>query len=344
MARTMNVAVRFSALALVLLAMVVPGRPAAAADDVVRLTFNPGIYDSLPLMVALDKGYFAAQHLDVQVTKTPQSVAALIPLLARGDIDVAPVIMAPSFFNQSANGFGVKVLASMDQSHHGWNDTVWMMVRQDVWDAKTIRMPADLKGKAIPKPVGAPVDFLTIQILSKGGLTMNDVNASRALSGPTDLYPAFRNKVFEVESVQEPLTTQFEKQGLGHRWLSYQDVAPYYQSAYIGTSADFAKSHRAVLQRFMNAYLKACAYIDRSGGKWTPDLIDSIVKWSGLPRDTIAAIPGPAYPGLGEISTYSMSQQQTLWVSLGMLKTPVPLTDLIDASFLTEARKQLNAK
>ncbi|MGA2392651.1 MAG: FAD-dependent oxidoreductase [Candidatus Lustribacter sp.] len=330
-----------AALALVVLAVCLAGvRPAArAADaDVVRLTFNPGLYDTLPLMVALEKGYFTGAHLDVEVTKISAPHGTLIPSLARGDIDVAPQTLTPAFFNQLGAGFGIKILALMSGSHKGWNDTVWDVVREDVWEAKQIRKPSDLRGKSVPKPIGNAVDFMLVKTLAKGGLTLADVDATHLQGGPTNLLPALLNKEFDALAVGEPLVTQLEKQGLVHRWLSYNDVAPGFQSSFLAASASFAATHRDALQRFVTAYIRACRYIDATGGKWTPELIDILVKWSGQNRDVIAAIPGPAYPGLGEVSTESIDEQEQLWLQLGILKQALPPAELIDGEFAAAAR------
>ena len=316
----------------------------AADNDVVRLTFNPGLYDTLPLMVAIEKGYFTDAHLDVQVTKIATTHGALIPSLARGDIDVAPQTMTPGFFNQLGEGFGIKVLAVMSQQHKGWNDTVWDMVRQDVWDAKTIRKPSDLRGKPVPKPVGNAVDFMMVQTLAKGGLKISDVVAEHLQGGPTNLLPNMINKVFDALAVAEPLVTQLEKQGLAHRWLSYADISPGFASSYLASSASFATSHHDALQRFVQAYLRACQYITAANGKWTPELLDILAKWSGQNRDVLSAIPGPAYPGLGETAADSITAQEQVWLQLGLLKKPVAATDLIDAQFATAARAALHIR
>jgi ABC-type nitrate/sulfonate/bicarbonate transport system substrate-binding protein len=320
-------------------------RPARAADpDVVRVMFNPGLFDALPLMLAVDKGYFSDAHLDVRVTKTPGSLGVIVPYLARGDIDVAPQVMNPAFFNQYTEGFGIKIVATLDESHKGWNDTVYMMVRQDLWDAKTVRKPADLRGLKLPKPNGSPIDFLTLETLAKSGLTMANVRMNVELAGTSNFLPALRNKQFDVLGVPEPLVTQFEKLGIAHRWLGYQEVIPYYQSAYIAASPAFAKDHHDALGRFVQAYLRACRDIAATGGKWTPQLIDTVAKWSGQDRDVIAAIPGPAYPGVGRISLEAIARQEQLWLSLNMLKKPVPVAALIDDSYAGAARAALGMK
>jgi ABC-type nitrate/sulfonate/bicarbonate transport system substrate-binding protein len=323
---------------------VFPSASRAADADVVKLMFNPGIYDALPLELALDKGYFAAAHLDVRVTKTPGSLGLIVPFLARGDIDIAPQVMVPAFFNQYTQGFGIKLIATLDETHKGWNDTVYFMVRQDLWDAKKIRTPADLRGMKLPKPTGSPNDFLTLEILAKAGLTMSNVSMNVLLAGQTSFLPSLINKQFDALSVPEPLATQFAKQGIAHRWLGYQDVIPYFQTGYIAVSPSFAKAHRDAVQRFVEAYLRACRDIASANGKWTPELIDEVVKWSGQNRDVIAAIPGPAYPGVGKISVESITRQERLWLQLNMLQKDVPIGELIDESYARNARAALGMK
>ena len=322
----------------------VPSASRAAEPDVVRIMFNPGIYDALPLMLAVDKGYFAAENLDVRVTKFPGSLGLVVPYLARGDIDFAPQVMGPAFFNQYSQGFGVKIVATLDETHKGWNDTVYFMVRQDLWDSKKIRKPSDLRGMKLPKPNGSPNDFLTIEILAKAGLTVAQVQMNVLLTGTTSFLPSVINKVYDALSVPEPLATQMQKQGVAHKWLGYQDVIPYYQTGYLAVSPAFAKDHHDAAERFVKAYMRACRDIAATNGKWTPELIDIEAKWSGQSRDVIAAIPGPAYPGVGKISNESITRQQNLWLSLGMMKTPVPVSAIIDESYSAKARAALGIK
>jgi ABC-type nitrate/sulfonate/bicarbonate transport system substrate-binding protein len=333
------------ALAAVLTAGVLPSPTRAAdANDVVRIIINPGVYDELPLYWAIDKGYFSDAHLDLRVTKVNTSLGQFVPFLARGDVDVAPTIMVPAFFNQFDQGFGSKIVATLDESHKGWNDTVAFMVRQDVWDAKAIRTPSDLRGKKLVKPIGAPNDFLTLEILAKAGLTMANVQMHSSLNGQTTYLPSLINHQYDALSAPEPIATQLEKQGAAHKWLTLQDVIPYYQAAYIALSQQFARDHRDVAQRFVTAYLRACKDIAASNGKWTPELIDEVVNWSGQGRDVVSAIPGPAYQGLSRISRESISRQEAMWYQLGMMKKMIPIDQFIDESFAENARKELHIK
>jgi len=135
-----------------------------------------------------------------------------------------------------------------------------------------------------------------------------------------------------------------EKAGAAHKWLGLKDVIPYYQSSYIALSQQFARDHRGVAQRFITAYLRACKDVAASNGKWTPALVDEEANWSGLSRDAVLAIPGPAYPGLSKISRESISRQEAMWFQLGMMKKMVPIDQFIDESFVNNARQQLGIK
>lgn len=316
-----------------------PSAAPAADADVVRLMFNPSLYDELPFMVALDRGYFTDEHLDVRVSKAPGSLVLVAPYLARGDIDVAPQVMGPAFFNQYTEGFGVKIVAPIEETHKGWNETVYFMVRQDLWDSKAIRTPADLRGKKIPKPNGSPNDVLAFDILAKAGLTMSNVTMNVGIAGSTtNFLPALRNKQYDAMSVTEPLATQFQNMGVAHRWLSYQDVLPSFQTAYLAIGPAFARDHHDAAVRFVRAFMRACRDIAATNGKWTPQLIDSESKWSGIDRSAFAAIPGPPYPGDGKIDRDSIRRQEQLWLSLNMLQKNVPIEALIDESYVRSAR------
>lgn len=333
------------ALTALLVAGVLPSASRGAdANDIVRVIINPGVYDELPLYLAIDKGYFSDAHLDIRVTKVNTSLGTFVPFLARGDVDVAPMVMVPAFFNQFDQGFGAKIVAPLDESHKGWNDTTSFMVRQDLWDSKVIRKPSDLRGKKLVKPIGAPNDFLTLEIMAKAGLTMANVQMYSSLNGQTTYLPSLLNHVYDALSAPEPIATQLEKQGVAHKWLGFGDVIPYYQAAYIALSQQFARDHREVAQRFVTAYLRACKDVAASDGKWTPELIDTVAKWSGQSRDVLSAIPGPSYPGLNKISRESISRQQTMWLQLGMMKKLVPIDQFIDESFAESARKELRIK
>src|ERR1700723_3601176 len=82
---------------------VAPGGAAANAN--VRIIIYPTVLGQLAVFVAIEKGYFARQNIDLDVKTTPQPTISTLPQLVRGDIDMVPLSLAPAFFNQASAGF-----------------------------------------------------------------------------------------------------------------------------------------------------------------------------------------------------------------------------------------------
>ena len=328
-------------LAFALAAATIAPAGAQSAPDRVRLSLNPGSYAYLPIFLAADKGYFAEQHLDVQITKYTGSSLTQLPMLARGDLDIAPVVTGPGFFNQFSKGFDLKLLASIDQSEKGWHDTGCILVRQDVWDAGSIRKIADLKGKIVDGGLdGTAQNYLLKQAILKGGLKFSDMTYTDKYKTVPDQFAALRNKAVEVVSGAEPICTQMQAQGLAHKWLAFQDVIPGFQASFVTSSAQFLKTHRDAVKRFLIALLKAEKEIKAAKGGWTPQLITTVAKWAEIPEATVATIPGPPYTGqFGAIDATSIRTQQAFWMNEGSVKQAVIIADVIDTSLLKEAWK-----
>lgn len=325
------------------------GTAAVAADspapDRIRLSINKEIYANLPLFVAVDNGYFQQQNLDVVLVPYTGSSITQLPFLARGEVDIIPIAPAPGLFNLGAEGFNVKVIASLSGAHAGWNGTSWLMVRQDLWDAKTIRKPSDLRGMHLDvAAAGAPTDLLAHEVIRQAGLAASDVNVTAAVRTPPNWYTSLRNHAVDVQAAVEPTATELERQGLGHKWLSYADGAPWFQDVYLAGSSGFVRDHHDALRRFLIAYLTAARDIDRAGPVWSPKLAAVVAKWTQLPLATIMAVPGPAYTGLGVVNRSSLERVQAYWISQALVKTAEPLNDLLDLTALDEARKALRIR
>ena len=323
-----------------------PTRAQAPAPDRIRLSLSPGNYAWLPIFLAVDRGYFTQQNLDVQITKYNGSSTTQIPIIARGDLDITPVVLGPALFNQYSQGFDVTLISSVSQAHPGWEGATWLTVRQDLWDAGTIRKATDLKGKNVDtSAVGTPGDFLLREALRQAKVAFADVNVSYKLRAPQDWFAAFRNKAIDVVNCVEPVCAQLQDQGIAHKWITYNDVIPWFQDAYFAASAGFLKQHPDVVRRFLIAFLKGAQDVDRSGGKWTQPMLDEIAKWSGLPMSDVQNIPGPNYVGqFGAVDASAIARVQDILVAAGAVQARVPVERMVDTSQLTAARRALNIR
>lgn len=172
--------------------------PSAFAAD--RLTvmldwfINP---DHAPLYVALERGYFAEQGLEVSFVQ-PSDPNDPPKLVAAGRADIA-VSYQPQLHLQVAAGLPLKRIATLVATP--LNSLV-------VLADGPIKTIADLKGKKVGFSVGGFEDALLGAMLEKHGLTLNDIDlinvnfslSPSLISGQVDaVIGAFRN--FELNQM-----------------------------------------------------------------------------------------------------------------------------------------------
>jgi len=319
------------------------GQAYAADKAVVRFSLNPVVTGNLPIFIAIDKGYFAAENIDLQLTKYGGSSVTQMPLAARGDLDITVMVAGPALFNQKTEGFDLKILSSMQQTHPGWSDGEWVVVRKDLWDSGVIRKIEDMKGKKVDGgPDGSPISFVLNLALAKAHLTRSDVVYSKKFGTPPDWIAGLRNKSVDVLAAADPVATVLETQGFGKKLASDQDVAPWLQITFLIASEKYVKDHRATVTAFLKAYLKAAKDIDATGGKWTPELLHELSTWSKIPEADLKRIPGPSYYGqFGTVSKVSLTRQQDYLVGLGQVKDKIDIDALVDEGPLMAARKEM---
>jgi ABC-type nitrate/sulfonate/bicarbonate transport system substrate-binding protein len=310
----------------------------AQAGDTIQVRLFPA-FNNLPIYLALDKGYFANEHLNVVVTKINTAPSGQIPSIARGDVDLAPIQVSPGFFNQFEQGFNVKLVSSLAGPKKGWNDSVYFMVREDLWDSGKVHSLADLKGKTVDVANEAStLDFIFRRALETYKLAPADFTITHKFRTPGDWFAAFQNKAADAMPIVEPIATQLQLRGLAHKLFSLIDVAPWYQDTFIAVSPDFERNHPDAVVRFLRAVKQGQRDVLRAGGKWTPEFVAEVAKWTELPPDVINQMIGPAYTGdLGRISIDSLTRQQDYYAELGVIPKKVPIAALIDAGPLRAA-------
>lgn len=309
------------------------------ADKAINISVNPAVYAYLPFYVGVEKGFFADEGLQLNVIKYSGSATTQLPMLARGDLDISPTVLGTAFFNQFAEGFNVKIIASVQEAKAGWHDSTWILVRKGIAD-KVVNF-GDLKGLRIDGgPQGSPIMQLTKLALAAGGLTKNDVTYTEKFRAPPDFFGAFRNDAVDVLSAPEPVATQLETEGLAVRWKSISDIKPGWQELFLGASPDYVKTCPAETTKFLRAFLRAADFVAKAGPHWTPEIKAIASKWTGLPEATLAGIGGPTYVGqLGAVDMDNVAYQYEFWRKDGSIRGTVEIADIVDMTALREAKK-----
>ena len=234
-----------------LAALAMLGLAATSANALEKMTVlldwfvNP---DHGPLIVARDKGYFAAEGLEVDLV-APSDPNAPPKLVAAGEADLA-VSYQPQLHVQVAAGLPLMRVGTLVATP--LNSLV-------VLDSSPIRTLADLKGKKVGFSVGGFEDALLGAMLAGHGLKLSDVeliNVNFALSpslisGQVDaVIGAFRNfELNQMDIVGKP----------GRAFYPEEESVPAYDELILVAHKDKVSS--PLLPKFLAAVEKATQYI-----------------------------------------------------------------------------------
>jgi hypothetical protein len=151
-----------------LLAVVAAVQGHAQQTTKLRLAVVPAA-PALAVWVAQDKGFFAAQHLDVAIT--PMANVALIPAVLGNQFDIGTATTV-DLIKAAAGGMNVVAIAA----NHFETDqaaTNALVIRKD----SGVRSAKDLAGKTVATPsIGAILHVATLYWIKKEGVDPNTVH------------------------------------------------------------------------------------------------------------------------------------------------------------------------
>lgn len=307
--------------------------PVTPAADPVSITvgYVPiSIY--APLFVAQEKGYYAAQGLDVTLQAFAGGTEP-IALTGSGQIDFASVGAAPAFWNAVALGLPIEIVAPGHAE--GAPVATPLMISKADCDSGAITTVADLKGKSVAINARGATEYWLAQALATGGLTLDDVDL-QTIPFP-DAVAALAGGAIDAAMIGEPLATLAEQQGTAVRLAAdfpVQDIQP---TAIIG-NRDFLDQNPDAGVAFVTAYLQAARDLSGAGFR-DPENLAIIEQYTGVPADLTVSSVAPIYFPNGEINAASLNTLQTFFLDRGQLdyEDPVDPTTVIDTKFVDAA-------
>ena len=249
---------RAARLLCLLLALLLPA--AARAAVTVRMGYL-GVSSDAGIFIALDKGYFKEQGLDLSLERFGVG-ADQMALLGSGRLDIASGAPSPTLFNAVNRGLPVSVVADKGSLRKGFGFNVFV-VRKALVDGGQFKTLADLRGRVIGSPNPASiVNFQTQLILKKGGLTAKDVSTEYVEF--VDQPAAMANGKIDAAVMVEPFGTATEARGVGKIVMPLDQLLPDFQTAVIFYNSQWARAHADDAQRWMVAYVKGLRYYNES--------------------------------------------------------------------------------
>ncbi|MBI4320314.1 MAG: ABC transporter substrate-binding protein [Chloroflexi bacterium] len=291
-----------------------------------------------PMYVALEKGYFLEQGIDLELTSFDSS-AKVIPAIAAGQLEAVGAGSGPGLFNAYYRGIDIRVVADRARNVPG-HEFATLTMRADLQDR--VKDFKDLRGLKISVASKASVSLPQIaKALAKGGLTTKDIDLVEMPF--MDSLAAFANKGIDGALLIEPFGTQAADRGLAFNWKRvHPDFYPNHQAGVLMFGAEFHQRQPEVARRFVIAYIKGIrAYMDAFDRNADTDaIINVLTKYTSLKDPAVyRKVRTPGFDRNGYVFVQHLIDDQNLYVDEGLMKPneKIDMNKLVDHSYVEYA-------
>lgn len=301
--------------------------------------------------VALDKGYFKDEGLDVEeVPLTGGDPNTRFIMLVNNDLQFATTAPEPAFFNAASRGVDVRLIAPYTVGDNSNNSSSGIVARKELVDAGKLKSAKDLKGMRLGwSGAGGSTQFYLERILSTGGLTLNDVT-SENLNFPDTLTALSGNKIDAGWEI-EPFISTGKARGLTSLIAPLGDLKKGSVSVVLAMNSTFATQQPEVAKRFVYVWLKGMREAWRAFSKMDgnqDEVIASLIKHTTVKDPalykslaTAGNVLGPGPVQNGELDQASLDEFQNYYLKVGSVKEKIDLSKVIDRSYSQAAVQRL---
>jgi NitT/TauT family transport system substrate-binding protein len=312
----------------------------AAAEAQTKVTVGAlRLTSSGPVFIALDKGYFREQGLEVELKLF--TAAAQPPLaVVSGDVDFAITGLTASFYNLAAKG-GVKIIGAQSREEPGFN-LVAYMVTNDAY-AKGFHSLKDFAGKSVATTTtGSTFHYSLGKLAQKYGFDVNTV-VLRQLNALPAMSAAFKGGQVDATLIPVNGARQLEKEGAGKILGWVGDETPWQLGALFTSPKNIAE-RRPVVEAFVRAYQKGATAYHKAFN--TRDASGKIVRGEGfddMMRIMAAAMQQPAellevglpyVDPMGRLLVDDVYNQLAFWQSVNLVDKNAHAKDMMDLTFV----------
>jgi NitT/TauT family transport system substrate-binding protein len=298
-----------------------------------------------PIYIAVRKGFFRAEGLDVRITNF-RSASDMVAPLGAGQLDAGAGSAGAALYNAVARGIRIKIVADKASSPPGYGATK-ILVRKDLVDGGRYRKPEDLKGLRFAMNAPGVSNTSTLNTLLKSvGLKYSDV---QTVDMPfPDHVVALKNRSVEASASVEPGPAIAVKNGDAVVIKSDDEILPNHQIAVLLYSEDFALKRRSEAVRFMRAYIRAVRFYNdalkdgRLAGPNADEVIAILSEATPIKARAIyeAITPTGMNPD-GRVNKDSLAYDLAFYTEQGLIKGMIELDDVLDPSFVDTVVKEL---
>ena len=265
--------------------------------------------DSVPIIIAQEKGYFAEEGLKVNIQQF-KSAMDRDAALQSGNLDGAISDLLAVAFAKSG-GFDVKVTAYTDGDYKliaGKNENV--------------TSPKDLTGKDVAVSKNTIIEYVTDQITASQSMKEDSINKVVIPQIPTRL-EMLQNGKLAAATLPEPMGSIAVANGC--KFITDSEQLGINPGVMMFT-AKCVDNKRAELQAFYRAYNKAVKYLNEHP---QDEYMDLIIEKSGFPAIAKTALKLPKYRKAGLPQEKDVVDCIKWMNSKGLIKQEFSYNDLV---------------
>lgn len=292
---------------------------------------------TLGIFIAKEKGYFAEQGIDAEITPFKASTGQMVPLLASGQMLVGAGNVTAGLYSAILNGIPIKIVADKGQVSPG-HGYLALIVRKEHVDSGRYKDFASLKGMTMAiTATGVSQEIVTERYLKKAGLALSDITL--VTLGYADMNIALANGALDATIQIEPYVAAAVEKGFAVRVSGNDELYPNQQSAVIMYSPVFIEKYPFLARYFMNAYVRALRdYNDAfEHGKGKKEMLEILAKYAGGDAATYTNVVPVGLDPNGRVNLRSLKDDARWFFEHGYLKKRPDLDLIVDFGFVEQA-------
>ena len=306
---------------------------AQGKKEVVKMGYVPVLIYA-PLYIASERGYFADEGIDVQLTPLQGGTDSVVQLAA-GNFDAAVGGIGAGLLNAANKGLDFRIVAPMHTERPPLASPL-VIAADRTSEIKSVK---DLKGKKVSiNATGAATEYWVFKALEKAGLTMDDISLTTIAF--RDVPAALTGRAVDASILGEPLTTLAKDQKTVA--VLSDDFIDGITVTYLYMGLPLLKDRPQVAEGFVRAYVRALR--DLQGDGWlNKDTAAIIEKYTKTPADVVLRSNRPYYDPNGKVPLEDIQTLQDYFLKRGELdyKTPLDMKPFIDTSLVDKAVAKL---
>jgi NitT/TauT family transport system substrate-binding protein len=316
------------ALAATLVALALMPASRAQAPAKLRAAYLKSLSFS-PLFLAQEKGYLAAEGLDVDL-QIVQSASEVVAFMARGQMDAAFGNIGVPLFNAAARQMEVKIVGGV--SYYPQDPAALspcpILIRKDL--TGTLKDVRDLKGRKVAfNTRGGVIEYLAVESLKRHGLSLKDIDVVE-MPFP-DMAAALANGAVDAALIPEPGATAAVSRGIA----TVLDVnpAPGTLATVLSFGANLLSPQGSkTAAAFLRGLRRAAADLQSPQAVLSPEHVAIWAKTTEIPASLIARTAPYVFDKDLAIDVADLKKQAAYAATTGQIAAVPPVEALIDGT------------